>query len=91
MARRTLQIVLTTTLNNGAHYLNNGCEQVIQVVDTMWHLTYKGKLAKIRQEHYKGYKYLRSCWSTKQTAITRLNKLRKIYDSNHFGIIEIKT
>ncbi len=84
MSRPTIPIVLRATLDS------NGYEQVIQCVPAMWHLTYNGELAKIRCDHDCGFKYKKSCWSNKATALTQVAKLRKIYNDDGFELIEIR-
>lgn len=84
MSRPPFKIVLRTTLEH------DGNDQVVQTVPVMWHLTYKGELAKVRNDHTCGFKYKKSCWSNKSTALTQVAKLAKLYRDNHFGLLEIK-
>jgi hypothetical protein len=84
MSRPTLPIILKATI------ASSGYEQVIQIVPKLWQLTYNGKLAKIRCDHTCGFKYKKSCWATKQTALTQVAKLRKLYKDDGFGLIEIE-
>lgn len=86
MSRRTNKIALQTRDDNGtAHF--------IQVVPTIWHLTYKGQLARIRQEYFsgtRGFKYGRSSWTSERSGWNMVHRLRKLYNDPDFGLMEIK-
>lgn len=84
MSRPTIPIILRATVES------TGYDQVIQCVPAMWMLTYKGELAKIRSDNDCGFKYKKSCWANKQTALTQVAKLKKLYKDDGFGLIEIK-
>lgn len=73
--------------------LHNGYEQAIQIVDTVWHLTYNGELAKIRMDCRStsgGFKYKKSCWADEGRGWAQVQKLRMIYNDDGFGLLEIK-
>lgn len=86
MARPQFKIELQTTLPNGF-------DQAIQTIETVWHLTYNGKLAKIRMDCRLAngtFKYKKSCWANEQMGWTQVEKLKHIYNDDGFGLIEIK-
>ena len=85
MSRKPYQIQLSTTLSNGY-------DQAIQIVDAVWHLTYNGKLAKIRTDTRQagtGFKYLKSCWATEASGWLAVEKLRQRYKDDGFALLEI--
>ena len=70
----------------------NGCDQEIQTIDTVWHLTYNGQLAKIRIDtryNNTGFKYKRNCWATEASGWSAVQKLRNLYNDDGFGLLEI--
>ena len=88
MSRRTNKIILQRDKRDG---LTN----YVQVVDTVWHLTYDGQLARLRQEHHWaggswGFKYPKCSWTTEATGWTAVSKLAKLYNDQNFGLMEIK-
>lgn len=75
--------------------LRDGLTHYVQVVDTVWHLTYNGQLARPRQEHRwiggsRGFKYPKCSWTTEATGWTAVNKLIELYHDDGFGLMEIK-
>ena len=72
--------------------LSNGFEQSIQIVETIWHLTYNGQLARMRMDCRQtgsGFKYQRSCWPTEASGWMAVDKLRKLYNDEGFALLEI--
>tara|TARA_B100001057_G_C22506707_1_gene816195 strand:- start:160 stop:453 length:294 start_codon:yes stop_codon:yes gene_type:complete len=87
MARPTFKIVESAT------HPSTGYTQAVQVVDAIWHLTYRGELAKVRQDASQsggGFKYIRSSWANEQTGWTQVEKYRRLYGTDDFGLIEIR-
>jgi hypothetical protein len=87
MARPTFKIVESAT------HPANGYTQAVQVVDAIWHLTYKGQLAKVRLDCRPGagtFKYIRSSWANEQTGWTQVEKYRRLYGTDDFGLMEIR-
>ena len=83
MARTELPVVLRITNSDGYN-------TDIQVAKVEWKLTYKGKLARIRTENINGFRYKKSSWTTKQTGLTRVARLSKLYNDYNFGLIEVR-
>lgn len=82
-------------------YTRLGYMQECQTVDSLWMLTYNGKLAKIRinkkhnalndytQFNQSTFKYNKNTWSTETTAKTQVEKLNRSFRTNKFGYIKI--
>ncbi len=83
----------TFTIVESATNPRNGYDQVVQTIDVIYHLTYKGKLAKIRQDSRifgGGFKYKKSSWATEKTGWTQVKKLCALYGCDDFGLMEIR-
>ena len=71
---------------------SKGYDIQLLTVDQVYQLTYDHKIALIRHDRKiinGGFKYSKSCWSTRASAIRAVNKYNKFYATHKFGFIEI--
>ena len=71
---------------------HKGYEIQLQSVDQVYQLTYDHRIALIRSDRKVincGFKYVKTCWSTRASAINAVRKYNRFYNTTQFGFIEV--
>lgn len=71
---------------------HKGFEVQVQLVDSVYQLTYRGLIAQVRQDRTvvnAGFKYMRTCWKTEASAQLSCRKLNLFFNTDQFGYIEV--